>query len=275
VDASVDVGQPLPCNAGAPFGTPALVAGLPEDGVATATLTDDELELFFASDGPFVSDAGLVGDAHIYRARRGSRSEPFGDVIEVPSLTVGTDQRSPTLTADGLGVYFQATVGTKIGIWTSTRSNGSSTTFSAPTEVAALNTTTYAAVPSLTRSGSALYFSRGDASALHVFRALASQSFAVAAPLSELDTPGGEVTPVPTPDDLGLYYSKKTGDLFEIWFARRATTSAAYTSFERLGALNAGTISQPAWASSDGCRLYMTSNRSGALRLYVTERPPR
>jgi len=63
----------------------------------TPFITSDGLAVYFASD--------RAGDRQIFRAGRGSRSEPFGDVepVAIPGASVS---HSPALSSDGSALYF-------------------------------------------------------------------------------------------------------------------------------------------------------------------------
>lgn len=124
-----------------------------------------------------------------------------------------------------------------------------------------------------TRTGDALYFVRYPTTAPSIFRAARANNFAAAAELTELESPLGQTTPVPTADDLGLYYARVTTSGFDIWFARRTAPGKPYTTFGPVTELNTGRADYPGWVHRSGCRLYFTSDRDGTYRVYSAQKP--
>lgn len=276
-DASPEGGASGACDRAQPFGVAAPVPGLPGDGMVSAGLTEDELQVVYASDGDAVDPGGRAGNTHLSFARRGSRSEAFGESKPLPALSVGIDQRWATFDPDGLGLWFQSVEATDSGessikIWRSRRANQASLDFVAPTLFTLPVPDPILGSPTVTRSGSTLYFVSG-AAALHLRRVPLQPKLGSVVSLDELATGIAESTPVPTSDDLGLYYSRHTASRDEIWLARRTGLSESYTKIAAVEELNQGSLNLPVWLSADDCRLYFVSNRGGSYRIYVAEKP--
>lgn len=70
-----------------------------------ATLSDDQLTVYFTSDR-----AG-AGDLDLWMASRASVDQPFGTPTPVAELNTAARESYPSLTADGLELYAQTTAG--------------------------------------------------------------------------------------------------------------------------------------------------------------------
>lgn len=97
------------CDRGRPFGDPAEVTELNDQstvGNFVARLTDDGREVFFGR-------ALTTTDIRIFHATRASRTDPFGEPVEVEGLghAVTELDSHPSPLPDGKGLYFQRSVG--------------------------------------------------------------------------------------------------------------------------------------------------------------------
>jgi hypothetical protein len=120
------------------FGVPTQITEL------SSTATDfgpfprlDDLELFFVS-----SRSGGLGTNDLWRADRPSTSASFNAPVNVTELNSSGADQGPTMTIDGLRIYFASTRPGGLGgydIYTATRPNWSSP-FGTPTPVTELNT---------------------------------------------------------------------------------------------------------------------------------------
>jgi hypothetical protein len=128
----------------APFGTFGSPTAVSELNAGTNVIDEqacpriDHLEIFFVSNRP-----GGVGSYDIWRATRASTSVPFNTPVPVTEINATGDDGSPSLTGDGLRIYFGSSRPGGVGsydIWTATRPNWSSP-FSTPTPVTELGTT--------------------------------------------------------------------------------------------------------------------------------------
>jgi hypothetical protein len=264
-----------------PFGTPVLVAGLngatgPDDG--TARLSADELTAYFYSDRT---------GYQIYTATRASRTDPFSTPQVVGGIASGAGGvlKFPTVTADGLTIFFESDPGSVFRVMVAARSTVVAQ-FSASAQVAGLNAGTDDSEPFVLPDGSALYFisTRGTGGGTNdIYRAARGPSgqFAVPVQVSTINTPSTEYAPVPTPDELVLYYASDRPDspakgALDIWMTKRASTSAAFEPPVNVQELNTTGNEIPDWISPDRCRLYF--DRLGANgvgdKIYVSERAP-
>src|SRR5262249_30317000 len=104
VDGASDAGPPG-CLLDAPF-----LPAVPVASVNTGTHNDSRpfisasgLELFYSSDRP-----GGLGSYDLWLATRASFDEPFGSPIPLAEINSSSNDYSPTLTADGLTIYFSS-----------------------------------------------------------------------------------------------------------------------------------------------------------------------
>lgn len=145
------------------FGPPVQVTELASAGSDTDPCTRiDELEIFFTSTRPG------IGGGDIYRATRAGPTLPFGTPAIVPELCTGSTDSSPSLTADGLRIYFWSDRPGGTGsfdIYTATRPNWTSP-FGAPVPVAELNTTRVDTEPQISPDALTIFFSSDRAGGL-------------------------------------------------------------------------------------------------------------
>lgn len=266
--ASADAPGPA-CDLAKPFDAAVVVPGL-HDPLADdlhATLTDDELTAYFASNR--ANTAGSV--FHIYAATRATITAGFDMPMQVGPLFSTEGESHPAISADGNTIFFDSfrtsTGGGVVHMWTSTRSNAG-VAFSTPVQVRGENLI----APAITGDGTALYVSNLNSGLL-----------------SRLPTAGGafgviETVSVPyqfsvtspvTRDELTLYLSEgdTTGHL--ILSSKRASKTAAWPAATSVTELSTGAaLAEPSWISADGCRLYLTYQASaGKSTIYVATRP--
>jgi hypothetical protein len=122
------------------FGTPVHLPELssPQEDWSPCTRLDD-LEIFWSSQRP----GGPGGPYDLWRADRASTSVPFNTPVLVAELNTAANEFGPSLTADGLRIYFTTDRPGGLGstdIWTATRPNWSSP-FGTATPVTELNST--------------------------------------------------------------------------------------------------------------------------------------
>lgn len=271
-----DAGVPT-CDLTMPFGTATLVPGIATTtmdagkiGTTEATLTSDELQIIF---GTNVQDRA-TSDFDLFIAKRADRDAGFMAPTPLGTLNNTSNQRGPSLSGDGLTLYFHQSVSNNYDIYRTTRGNVTDTTFPVPAALTTVNTAGTDVSPNITVDGTALYFVREAPS--HIFRALASNAFATPSQITELDTVGGVGAPIPTADDLNLYYANVVGGMTQVWFANRTATNGAYTSFSPVSELSVKN-ERPTWISRNGCRLYFSSERNGSgpneAQLFFADKP--
>lgn len=277
-----DSGTPQPeaaCDKTKPFGTPEEVTELNALPAGGARLTPDMLTVYF--------HAGAGAGARLYQAKRASTSEPFGTPERVPGLSSAAEEGNisehatiPTVSPDQLTIYFQSNrnnppTPASVNLWYATRASVSDD-FGAPSLLAAANDTENTGQPFVTPDGSKLYYTprRGGATnaAIKIYRASITGPGAVQdmEEVAELTSDEREESPVLTADELVIYFAR-SGD---IWSARRADKSSAFTDLAEVAGLSVdGAQDFPTWVSNDECVLYFSSTRSGSNKIYRAFRP--
>jgi hypothetical protein len=159
---SYDIWRATRPDLGSPFGEPENVEELNLDAWdGVPHLTADGLTIYFASNRIWI---GSMGALDIWVATRPDLDSPFGSPRNVVELnSTGTDA-SPSLTADGLTIYFHSDRPGGAGdmdLWVATRPDTSSP-FGTPENLAELNTSSRDWDADIAADGSTLYFTSSD-----------------------------------------------------------------------------------------------------------------
>jgi Tol biopolymer transport system component len=122
-------------------------------------LSSDDLTLYFSSNrgGGFLQ---------LYRATRPDPGSPFGTPQLVSELAT-VEITGPSLSTDGSELFF-SNEAAPVNLYLAIASNG---TFSPPTPIAELNTSTYQGYPSIRGDGRELYFESQPGSAIEIWAA--------------------------------------------------------------------------------------------------------
>lgn len=249
---------------------PYLVPGLNRmfGGEQGLQLSPDELTAYIsATPGPFEG-------FDLYRARRTSRTEAFGPYEPIRELNSARAEMAPTLTADGLTIFFDAQNDADLfRINVAVRASLTSP-FSPPRP---LVTSVDDAEPFggyVVPGGSAIYFH-----APSIYRQAldgpAAASPAVAVP--SLDSAWPLATyPVVSSDERIIYYTLPSAldGKHQVWMATRPNTSGSFASQVELSAINDAGENFAAWISPDACRLYLIRVMPQGSFHYVAERSP-
>jgi len=267
-DAAPDARVPV-CW-GAAFTSPSPVTELnTANRDAFLRLSPDQLTAYFSSD--VVGAAAILGG---WKSTRTSATATFTAPVRlVITNDTAVEMWSPTLTADGLTLYFTRTVANaQKDIFKATRA-ATTDNFSGLTPVTALNGASSEEDVYVVPDGSALYFSsdRGNGSTFSIFRAAASGT-TFSPPVEVLaDTSLFVNRVVISPDELTMFYQGAN----EIHETRRASKTDAWTLQPALAVLGSSNADHPTWISPDGCHLYFESDRGGVpLNLYSASRTP-
>jgi len=275
-DADAEAAAP-PCDLSKPFDAPVPVGGVNtaanEEG---AQLSPDELTIYFASD-----KAGGTGGLDLYVATRSSTASDFGSATPLGPLQSSSNDTWPSVTADGKTLVFSTwrpnnTIGSA-EIYIATRAS-TAVPFGTPVALGPVNSLGFEGQPWLSPDGARLYFHR-DTGQKEIVVATASAGV-LSAPAA-LDLGPAANAPALTPDEKTIYVAAlrsipeaKGGE--DIYVATRTAVSATFGPTSPVEALNSDADDYPTWASADGCRLYMMSNRqggTGGYDLYVARRP--
>jgi len=167
----------------------------PRSQVANVNSSEDDGGLSLSADGLelyFSSERASSGDGDIFVAKRPSRSEPFGSPQEITVVNTGQYETSPSLSYDGLTLYFGSVRNDGLGsndIWYATRPTTTSP-FSAPQNLVEVNTADFQGSPTTTANGLALYYEQniqpGRPQIWMATRTSTSQPFSAARRVDEL-----------------------------------------------------------------------------------------
>ena len=229
-----------------------------------ARLTDDELTMVF-------QDINF----DIWIADRANKMDDFRDPRKMAEVSTGLEEWSPTLTGDGLTLFFQR----NSDIWAifvATRERRSDV-FSEPVQVLSLDHTSGGYV---VPNGQAMYLS-WNGNKYSVFRAerrAGSFVFGPRVELSELSALGTAVLPVVSADELTIYFgSTRSGGfgLGDIYRARRSSRDDPFGEAKHVSELNSGQEEMPDWISRDHCTIYMHRWVPGAGEVIFTAKRTR
>jgi WD40-like Beta Propeller Repeat len=285
VDAATDGATDAPtsvrrCDPRKPFGAPSpgSVDSINSTSRDQGAVLFGELTIFFASDRP---------DPAIFTATRSSATSPFGQPTKLGDVNLDVGATGPTLTADGLTMYYAVTpVGGKGDIYRSRRGT-TSEVFPRGTAVIELNSAVDDLDPHITEDGSTIYFdSARGGTALDLYMAVRKPdgTFNTPVPLTPLNlTDSADGHPVLTRDGLTLYWSSNRvpgggtpGPTTDIWSATRASTADVFDAPMLVPDLNSSGSESLSWIAPDNCSALLQSTRApnkGLQDIFEAVRP--
>jgi hypothetical protein len=251
-----------------------------EAAEAFSTISSDGLELYFM-DAHRPRPGGL-GGWDIWVTKRTSASEPWGTPINLgPSINSESDDAKPSISADGLTLYFGSTRPGGHGgydLWVSTRTT-TKDGWSEPVNLGpTINSSSDEAFSCISKDGLELYFSGygvmgrpggyGDADIWVTTRATTDDPWGEPVNLGEaINSPQYDSCPYLSPDGLLLFFhSYQPGGpgLENMWVSTRPSTSGAWGSAEPLPTpINSTANEGVAGISADGLAFYFASDRAG------------
>ncbi len=285
-DAAIDTRPPdsavLPdaavarCDPMKPFGTPTLIPNINSSVRDQGAELIDDLTIIFGSDRP--PGTGL------YMATRATPTSPFGTPAPLTAIDATAGATGPTLTADGLTMYYALTTAQDAGDIYVTHRDSRADAFVAGTRVAGINSSSPDLDPFISADGSTLYFdSAQGGTALHLYVAVrqASGSFATPQALTAFNSSAVDGHPVLSPDGLTLYWSSTRTDGgpmggTDIWRATRTSTAGEFANPAPVAELNSAMNESPSWVSPDNCMVLLQSDRANGVGLqdiYQAVRP--
>jgi len=230
-------------------------------------LSGDKLTLVFESD--------RAGGRDLYLATRPTVEASFGPAVLIQAVDTLASERDPTLSMDGLTMYFTSDRAGPPLLYRATRSSPVAA-FANPTSVAELASVALAG-PALSADGAELFYS--DAGENVVIRAAwasgtgfvpeGSQTTLEAAPIGSPSLSG---------DGLTLYYHHVAGlfQPYQIYAAHRANPAAEFgPSAPVIELASPGTDTGEPEISKDGRTIVFSSSRpggAGGYDLYLAER---
>jgi Tol biopolymer transport system component len=253
-----------------PFGgvQPLSINAVQNDGYPW--LSSDGLELFFASYRP-----GGLGGSDLWVATRPDSASPFGAPVNVATVSSTTNDREPSLTADGLTLYFTSENRPggpgSVDIWVATRPTRGSP-FGAPTVVAELDTAGADRTPAISASGLTICFSSdrpGGAGGYDLWcatRSTTAAPFGTPTPLVELQSSASDWAPWLGVDERTILFgSDRPGGagLTDLWIATRTDPSVPFDAPAPITELNSDADELSPALSADGLTIYFRSGRPG------------
>jgi hypothetical protein len=253
--------KPLPprCDPNKPFGAATMVLENSFVIDQSARLSADELTLYYAGYG----QPGFNGTAHLWVATRTSTSVPFKNPKRIDELATDDGELYPTVTADGLTIYYEGSLGdAQYGVIKATRASTS-----APWTNLTLLTGLQLSMVYVTHDGKRLYGMYGD----QIYAV--DLPYAGGAPQPIYSGTPRVYWPVVSNDGLSLFMSWPTYPYqWELQLATRPTTADKFGADKGVPEINTTADEHPTWISPDGCALYfqrvnaqIPGNASGLL----------
>jgi hypothetical protein len=274
---STDTGleEPPPPQVG-PFNPPVPIGVLndPLHQDDDPTLTDDMLELFFAS------SRGPAGD--IFVSHREQASDPWGPPEPANGLNSLWIENTPEISPDGLTIYFSSNRNDlpDEDVFFATRSDRISG-WSVPVRVAELSTPGLRDVcPFPTANGLHLYVCVGpeilpELDLVRFDREGLRAPWSEPSPLVELNTAGLECAAWLDPSERVLaFMSDRPGGTgaIDLWLTSRTMADEPFEGPAPLVELNSPAVDEDPWVSPDGATVYFASERLGTLDIFMALR---
>lgn len=266
--------DPGACNVGE-FGEPELVMGIGyTDRLWGPTVSPDGNTLFFGYTG---------SDEDLYQATaRRDRARTFEDVTPLAELNTSGNEGTPFITRDALSIYFYATREGGPGdrdLWYATRAEPDGE-FGNPRQVAGVNGTSYDHLPWLSDDELTIYYTTlrdggiGRSDIWQASRPTKDAAFVDHRPVPGINTEYREDAIAFSPDRLTVYFTtdRETDGNLDIWQATRVSRSHDFSNAAPIDHLNSDAEDTNLALTRDGKRLYFSSGRQGAQRLWVSVR---
>ncbi len=254
-----------PTNMGPTVNTSSIDAG--------PSISADGLSLYFHSNRSGGSDV-----ADLWVTRRPTVSDPWDTTVNLGALVnSGAEDRAPSISADGLELYFHSDRPGGHGgydLWLSTRATPEDD-WSAPMNLGpTVNTSSSDAGPSISADGLSLYFisnrpgGYGDTDFWVTTRTTKNADWGTPVHLgSTVNSSVEDRAPSVSSDGLSLFFHSSrpggSGD-WDLWMTTRETTSYPWSIPVNLGlTVNSSARDLAPDISSDGSTLYFHSNRPG------------
>ena len=256
-----------PCTLG-PWSAPDRLAALDTYSNEFApALSADKLTLLFESD--------RMGTRDLFEATRSSTGQAFGAGASIVAINTLASERDPTLSMDGLTLYFTSDRTGAPRLYRSTRSSLADA-FGAPVEVSELAQVALQD-PAVSADGNELFYA--DAGETTVIRAVHTpDGFIPNGTVTALQGGFASGGPSLSSDGRTLYYHHKA-DLFspyELYRAHRASTSAAFGTPAAIAGLDdpSSDDGDPEISKDDRTIVFSSDRQGGAggYDLYIASR---
>jgi M6 family metalloprotease-like protein len=195
---------------------------------------------------------------------------PRRTLAELSSLNSSAREGVFSISRDGLEIFFASDRPGGLGnldIYRAAR-NSVNEPFNGPENVAEVNTAADETGPSISADRLTLYFARYvagyDYDLFSATRPALDQPFAAPQPISSLNSAGRQLQPMPSDDELRLYFAYYSGANLNLYMAERPSPTSAFNMppINHLESLNttASNESFP-WISSDELTIIFSSDR--------------
>ena len=255
----------------APFGPPESISGLGLAGpLAGPALTSDGLTLFISEVNGSRAD--------IHTAERTDRGTVFSEASPVSELNSPYFDGGPSLTLDGLTLYFYSTRSHPDiqDLWSAVRTHPTAK-FQEPVMLFWVNSDSNDALPTLTHDEAFFMFAsdrpegEGGYDIWISRRSTRGDYYEIPTNLIELNTSENETAPAISGDGLTLFYvtdrSGGAGD-FDIWTASRPDGSASFEAPTPVAGVNSADAETDVFLSADERELVFISTRNGEAALF-------
>jgi len=268
-DAAVDAPPPPPpdappkhCDFTKAFNAPVPLAALNTSTRDIQAMSPDGTAIYFASN--------RAGTLDLYTSIR--NGETYSTPASLAGFATTAAESSPYVSDDGLTlVYGVVPSGASFGdLYIATRASQSvgwstGTLLSGPSSASEDD-----GDPGLTGDAALLYFAsqRGTSYDLYVSARMSATTYSAPQLVTELNTGDYDAHPRVTSDGLTIYWSSMRTDGghqggADVWTASRSSIGSPFGTATRVAELNTASNESPTWISSDGCVIYLQSNRAG------------
>jgi Tol biopolymer transport system component len=249
-----------------PWGTPTLVS-LPTVGVDDdPLLTNDLLEMYFNR-----------ADTRIYVTSRAMVGAPWSDPVIAPGLAGSWNDNEPSLTADGLTMYFSSDRAPSTGgsdIWMVTRPNRAAS-WTAATRIIELSSTADDSPGAVSSDGLRMVMTstrNGNYQIFSTTRPTTAAAWSTPVLLGGIDQSGSQSGSSVSSDELSLYYSTSRDGSLDVFVATRLDATAMFSGEAPVVELNSPSADLDPWVAPDGRYVVLCSDRGGARRLWEAAR---
>jgi hypothetical protein len=254
-DASIDAAPtctPPPTTA---FAAPTRTSLSSASFEGTPAMPADQLEVFYKTNRD-----GMGND--IYSATH-TPGGAFGAPVRVDELNTASNDESPTLSDDGLTIWFASNRGGNYDIYTATRVDRTSP-WTAPVVVPELSSPKDDGGITVSPSQLVAYLHSDRAGTIRIFR---SERASVAEPWStpvSVDELGSDPeNPWASADDCTIYFGQAGTGGDDLFFAVRPAPGEPFGARQPLAPLDGGSDDDDPWLSPDQHYIIYASDRSG------------
>lgn len=222
----------------------------------------------------------VSGDRKLYTATRDGASGVFSNITEIDELYNGGNLHSPSVSADGLRLYYSRYAGsyTRIEMCVATRI-GLGDEWNHLMTFSDIHTAgTVDMDPSLTPDELTMFYisDRGNANndtrIWMATRSSINDQFSSPVKVTELDNGRNKLSPCLLPDGLTIYYAEKSNDQYDIF---RATRDSFYDSFSNIESISLNTplgIEGSPYVTADESEIFFATE-NGIMYAYQVPEP--